>query len=135
VGSRKDEVNAAIARSRRQLEKSHVSVTMRLKDDKIFVDLGDAPETLKERKGKLWLAIVEQKIRVLIKRGENHGQRVTYFNVVRALKPIGGWNGKAVTLQFNKSDFLMKDSDGCAIILQQGNTGPIIGAAELKSLL
>lgn len=135
VGSRAYEVDTAINKSRRELAKRLVPVSMRLKDKKIIIQLGSAPEALEVRKGKLWLAVIEQKINVSIERGENHGKQITYSNVVRSLKPIGEWSGKSTTLQFDKSDFMVKGSDGCTILLQQGNSGPIIGAAELKSWL
>jgi len=83
----------------------------------------------------LWMAVTEHKIPVSIKKGENHGRQITYYNVVRTLKSIGKWQGKSATLKFPKSEFMVKGSDGCTVLLQQGKSGPIIGAAEIKSWL
>ncbi|MGI9378635.1 MAG: DUF1223 domain-containing protein [Methyloligellaceae bacterium] len=135
VGSRKGAVNAAIRKVTKQLSNSFVAIKISVKDDKIIVDLGEAPRGLKRHKGTLWMATITNSVPVKIKRGENHGRNITYSNVVKSLKPIGEWNGSNQKLVFNKKDFMGKGADGCTVFLQQGKSGQIIGAAELKSWL
>ncbi|MCP4328928.1 MAG: DUF1223 domain-containing protein [Alphaproteobacteria bacterium] len=63
-----------------------------------------------------------------IKRGENADRSLTYHNVVRSLEPIGRYEGAAVTFT------LPMDSggDGCVIIVQQADLGPVIGAGQVR---
>jgi hypothetical protein len=46
--------------------------------------------------------------------------------------PIGMWNGKPMTVQLERHSFMRPDADRCAVILQQGKAGPIVGAALLR---
>ena len=69
---------------------------------------------------------------VPIERGENQGKTVTYTNVVRELIPIGMWNGTEMTVKLERQSFMRPGTDRCAVLLQQGHAGPIIGAALLK---
>ena len=80
---------------------------------------------------RLWLAVISASVTVPITRGENQGKTVTYNNVVRELMPIGMWNGKPMTVQLERHSFMRPDADRCAVILQQGKAGPIVGAALL----
>jgi len=51
---------------------------------------------------------------------------------VRELIPIGMWNGKAMTVQLERHSFMQPGADRCAVLLQQGHAGPIVGAALLR---
>ena len=73
-----------------------------------------------------------QDVNVPIERGENQGKTITYNNVVRELIPIGMWNGKAMTVQLERHSFMQPGTDRCAVLLQQGHAGPIVGAALLR---
>jgi hypothetical protein len=84
------------------------------------------------KEGTLWLAVIATNVTVPIKRGENEGRTVTYSNVVRELMPIGMWNGKPMTVQLERHSFMRPGADRCAVFLQQGKAGPIVGAALLR---
>jgi hypothetical protein len=60
--------------------------------------------------------------------GENSGQTLTEFNVVRQFKRIAYWDGKAVRLRVPLRSF-PSDADHVAVLIQQANEGPIAGAA------
>jgi hypothetical protein len=51
---------------------------------------------------------------------------------VRELMPIGMWNGKQMTVQLERHSFMRPGADRCAVFLQQGKAGPIVGAALLR---
>ena len=53
-------------------------------------------------------------------------------NVVREMMPIGTWSGKLLSLQLERSSFMQAGTEACAVLLQQGHAGPIIGAAMLR---
>ena len=68
---------------------------------------------------------------VSIKRGENYGREITYYNVVRQMVPIGSWRGEPMDKELPKSD-LMEGYDGCTAILQVNGVGEILGAAQYQ---
>lgn len=100
--------------------------------DKLIVDVGAAQDGTAAQDATLWLAVIAKSVTVPIERGENQGKTVTYSNVVRELIPIGLWNGKAMTVRLERQSFMRPGTDRCAVLLQQGHAGPIVGAALLK---
>jgi hypothetical protein len=77
----------------------------------------------------LWLVKFTPSVEVAIPRGENSGRKISYHNVVRELVAVGQWRGEASTSKLSK-DVLSGCTPGtCAILLQQGGTGSILGAA------
>jgi hypothetical protein len=101
--------------------------------DKLVVEAGAATPGATPKEATLWLAVIAKTVTVPIERGENQGKSITYSNVVRELIPIGMWNGKAMTVQLERHSFMQPGTDRCAVILQQGNAGPIVGAALLRN--
>ena len=57
---------------------------------------------------------------------------MTYYNVVRKLRPIAMWKGKEVTVELPKSEMDQASVSRCAVILQiedgNGLPGAILGA-------
>jgi hypothetical protein len=76
--------------------------------------------------------VIATNVTVPIARGENQGKTITYNNVVRELMPIGMWNGKQMTVQLERHSFIRPGADSCAVFLQQGKAGPIVGGALLR---
>ncbi len=74
-------------------------------------------------------------ITVPIERGENTGRSITYYNVVKKLRPIAMWKGKEMTVELPKSELDKAKVSRCAVILQteigEGLPGPILGAATI----
>lgn len=67
---------------------------------------------------------------VAIGRGENSGRKVTYTNVVRAMREIGEWNGTAQEFSFTE---LRGNDEGYVVLLQKGaleRPGAILAAAK-----
>ena len=79
----------------------------------------------------IWLARFDAKREVAIRRGENGGRSLVYYKVVRELTNIGLWRGEAMEIAFSLGDLAKGGRDGCAIIVQLGGHGAIIGAAEM----
>jgi len=80
----------------------------------------------------LWLAVLADKVSVPVTRGENRGKTLTYYNVVREITPVGMWSGKPMSVQFERTSIARPDTNRCAVLLQEGHGGPIIGAALLE---
>jgi hypothetical protein len=97
------------------------------------IDLEAARDGTAVSEATIWLALIRSKIEVKIKRGENQGKMGAYYNVVREWNPVGMWNGKAATITLAHHAVKQSGADGCAIIVQHGDAGPIVGAALLPT--
>src|SRR5690606_29184624 len=97
-------------------------------NDAVVVSLG-AGEL--EEEASLWLVGFDGEETVTVKRGENHGHRFTYHNVVRLNEKIGAWTGAplAVTLPFE--DFARRAGEAFVVLVQEGETGPILAARRI----
>ncbi len=133
VGSRPYQIEAAIKSTRRRLKNSHVPVKMAVRGDTLVIKAAKAPEGSSLKSATLWLALATKSKSVSIRRGENGGRRITYYHVVRQLTPIGKWSGDDLVVKLPKKHVMTKGSDICTILLQRGEAGPIIGAAEIRN--
>ena len=61
-------------------------------------------------------------------RGENAGRRLTEYNIVRQLRRLGAWDGRASVLRIPVQSF-PADATRVAILLQRLPQGPVIGSA------
>ena len=70
---------------------------------------------------------------VVIERGENNGETITYWNSVTDIQTAGMWHGAAARYELPASEIAKKGAGGCAVLLQSigkdGLPGPILGAA------
>jgi len=112
--------------------RSIVPVRLSESKERLVVETGSGQMGAAAKEATLWLAVIAAHVTVPITRGENQGKTVIYNNVVRDLMPIGMWNGKPMTVQLPRHSFMRPGADRCAAFLQQGNAGPIIGAAMLR---
>ncbi len=135
VGSRQEQIENVIAATVKSRAGQYVPLTIDVSHDAISVGIGDAPPGLKEKKATLWLVLYQNQVKVPIRRGENHGKDITYFNVVREMTPVAMWSGKAIRVDLPKTDLMGQGYDGCALILQLGRGGPILGAARIETWL
>ncbi|MCB1546318.1 MAG: DUF1223 domain-containing protein [Hyphomicrobiaceae bacterium] len=132
VGSDAKAIEKAIAETNRELAASRVDLSIRAAGDKLILAIGKAQPGAPHMEATVWIASVERSVTVEIKRGENRGRSVTYYNVVRRLSPIGMWDGKAMTVKLASRDIMRTANERCIVLLQKGESGPILAAAELK---
>jgi hypothetical protein len=78
----------------------------------------------------VWLAVFDREHTTPVKRGENTGRTLTDYNAVRELRQLGEWSGAATELPLDLDASAMTGK-GCAVIVQAGAVGPILGAALL----
>jgi hypothetical protein len=93
---------------------------------KVAIPAGVAPHA-----ASVYIALFDHAHRTEVKRGENAGNALTEFNIVREWRKIGEWKGAAEEIALN----LEPDSDeydACAIIVQDGDNGLVRGAASFK---
>ncbi len=96
-------------------------------DGKLVVHVGDAPA---HEPATVWLVGIDRERTTSVTRGENGGQTLKEYQIVRSFKEIGTWRGQALDLTVAGSEAA---GDGnVAVLIQLGGTGRIIGAAALK---
>ena len=135
VGSRREQIENVISTTAKQRMALYVPLSIDVGEDAISVGIGDAPPALETKKATLWLVLYQNRVKVPIRRGENHGKSITYYNVVREMTPVAMWNGKAIRVDLPRTDLMGQGYDGCALILQRGRGGPILGAARINNQL
>ena len=78
------------------------------------------------KKSSIWMFEIDSEHTTPVGRGENSGRTLTNTNVVRSMQKIGEWDGEAVDITTQLASG--SERDGVAIIVQEGNTGPVLGA-------
>lgn len=135
VGSKEAEVRTALKSAR--AAKVDVPVSLRREGGQLIVALGDAADgaadTATAAPATVWLVHLRRHAAVTVEKGENAGRRLEYAHVARAIRKIGEWQGAAQTITIPETDLWVKGSDGCAVIVQEGAVGPVLGAAQLYS--
>lgn len=127
VGSIKSKVDRALNRSADRL--SGYRVALDLQNDKANLIIRVGPGKAKPRKpATIYVAAVSPSVTVRIKRGENHGRKITYHNVVRRMIPVGMWSGEATTIRLRRQDVLSGGGKRSAVIVQSANAGAILAA-------
>ena len=81
------------------------------------------------RNAAVWLALFDARHATEIKRGENGGRTLAYFNVVRAMRRVAEWDGAARAIALDVRAEERRAHAGCAVIVQEGEAGPVLGAA------
>jgi len=133
AGNNPASVAEASATARDRLKDAWVPISVTSEGDTLQVHAGAANGGARYGSGTLWLVLYSGVEEVSIKRGENAGRTIRYHNVVREMSPIGMWHGEAMSVDLPKSDVMGRGYDGCAVLLQAGSAGPIIGAATLPA--
>ena len=128
VGSDRDVIDNAIARSALP-----VPVSMRRGDGTVEIEVMGAPVP-HQWPATIRLVLLTSETEVAIGRGENAGTTIDYYNVVRAMRPVGMWDGDTVKITLPERELMGNGVDACAIIVQEDRPdgpGAIIGAALL----
>jgi hypothetical protein len=128
-GSAGRAIDAAVMLTQSDILASRVPLKFWTDRGSIFIEAGAAPPTAILKEATIWLAVIQSSAEVEITRGENHGRKVTYTNVVREMTPVGTWNGEPIRIQLARSAVMRKELEQVAVLLQHGKAGPIIAAA------
>jgi len=133
-GSSLDKVELAIAKTRKLFAAARVPVSLTADKGRLIVDVAAAPEGAAAKEATVWLAAIAGRVEVPITKGENQGRTAVYTNVVRRLMPIGTWDGTEMIVKLDRHSFMGSGADRCAVLLQRGQGGPIIGAAMIEGI-
>ncbi len=129
VGGDKAVAEAAIAEA-----DLPVPVEMRKGSGTVKIEVGARPLP-GARRTTIRLVLFSSEEKIGITRGENAGSTLQYRNVVRAMRPIGMWDGGAVRITLPENELIGDGVDGCAVIVQEelpNGPGAILGAAKLE---
>ncbi len=98
----------------------------RIEGKKIHITLpqSDTPATL-------WQVDIDHLKEVNIQRGENSGRQITYHNVVRNSERLQSWDGNPTEIVLDMAELEHQGRDGCALLVQKGESGPIIAALQI----
>jgi hypothetical protein len=120
VGSRRDEVGPAIDAAKRH-GRTAASVGITRDGGMLTIDVGGG-----DGNGKVLLVGFDHSHETAIRRGENGGRTLRESNVVRSVREVGDWQGKALHIGEK-----FPDGEDAAVIVQSPD-GRIVGAARLK---
>jgi hypothetical protein len=127
VGSDERKVRGAIADAA-QVTGNGPAIAVAQVGDRFRISLGAAAY---DGQADVWLARFDNRHDTDVARGENRGRVMTNYNVVRDLRRVGGWNGDATQIVMESADLVADHGrDGCAVIVQAANHGPIISVAK-----
>lgn len=131
VGSDRSQIERQIAKTAMAFAAKRVPMRFWRAPGMVIVEIAAENGMGESKQATIWLAPVEDVVEVEIKRGENLGKKLKYYNVVHELTPIGVWTGKAMRIQIAMQPFIKPGNMHYAVLMQEGTTGPIIGAAWL----
>src|SRR3954452_12294539 len=119
VGSRRDEVNAAIDQAKRD-QHTAADVSVRKVGDNVVIRVGSGNGS-----GQVLLIGFDHEHTTRIGRGENGGRTLAEANVVRSIRPVGEWSGKSIQI-----DERLPEGQDVAVVVESPE-GRIVGAARL----
>ncbi|MDE5456777.1 DUF1223 domain-containing protein [Bradyrhizobium sp. CSA112] len=131
IGSDRASIEGAIMNTSKADGVMSVPVTMTLSGKLLNVSV-EASKVPTVARGEVWICSVSKAIPIMIGRGENRGQEVTYYNVVRNLVKVGDWNGSPGSWTIPLENISRDGVDAAVVYVQDGNRekpGPMLGAA------
>lgn len=145
VGSREDEVEAAVDEARKRLrfcisvgEKKPIGpcvVPMTVSrgiDNTLSISVPAAG--IRKYDASIWVFAVRRSATVNVGGGENKGRTLRYTNVVRDVKPVGKWNGTAATTHVTADEIKILPKDDVVVLLQQNKGGRIWAVEYLPAV-
>jgi hypothetical protein len=128
VGSERQTINPLInAAAEDKVQRPHVAVARDL-DRKLSIQVG-AGNT--GEPATVWLIGFDREHATRVLHGENEGQTLLEYQIVRTCAAIATWQGKALDVTVNAGD-VGGDGDVAVLVQLGGGTGRIVGAALLK---
>jgi hypothetical protein len=102
-----------------------VAIALSVRDGRVLIDLTAQANVAAS---DIVLVAYRRQAVSAIGRGENAGRTLTEFNIVRVIRTLGQWDGKAQQFQTGVDSFPADATDVAALVQPVGQ-GHIIGAA------
>jgi hypothetical protein len=132
IGSDRGKIEGAIGETAKAEGVMSVPVSMTLTGRQITVSVAASNKGPAAARGEIWICSVSKAVPISIGRGENRGQKVTYYNVVRNLLKVGDWNGASGSWTVPLENISREGVDAAVVYVQDGSRdkpGPMLGAA------
>ncbi len=127
VGSRVGAVEDAIERAQSR-RGPRIAVAATTAGNGLSVSLKGGPK----QPGEIWLVSYLRREVTRVLRGENHGKVLVNYCIVTDLRRVGDWTGEDKTIQIG--GVRNEERVGCAVLVQAGAGGPILGAASCPAV-
>lgn len=127
IGSRRGELRDALDDAREEQAGIAISIRRLETGGSHVVMIGGGPEA----PAIVTLVALDSTETVDIGAGENSGRSLTYTNIVVDERLIGHWDGDGVSLVLSEADLATEGADRHAIVVRQGEAGPIVAARYL----
>ena len=127
VGSEISKINSKISKTQ-QTQPLPVSIKKKPGGDfEVSIEAIKSPEPV-----EIYLVGFDRSHSTDIRRGENSGRKLYNYNVVRDMRWVGTWSGKAITLPAKMLATTSHKPIDFAVIVQSKKTGKIFGAAKFS---
>lgn len=129
VGSDEREISAALRNH--PSNEPEIALTVKRDGENISVDVGPG-----QGKATVWMLSVESRVEVKIVKGENKGETITYFNVVRSWRNLGAYSGTPIKTSVPIAELRKSGGDAVVVFVQNGaeNSPGVIRNAEMLAL-
>jgi hypothetical protein len=127
VGSDRAALTRAIVRDRGR-DDATLEISFARKGDMVLVRIAGRAHA---DDANIVLFRYTDKERIEIARGENAGNHLSYYNVVRDFRSLGLWRGGSMEIALAADDLAKDGVDGFAVMVQMRHNGPIVGAATM----
>lgn len=77
------------------------------------------------KNAELLMFFIDKKHTTKVTSGENHGKTLTNINVVRGIRKLSDWDGKALNIR------IAKPKHNAILVLQEKNQGKVYGANQI----
>lgn len=125
VGSRRSQVDSAVASFSDTSDQANVSAQV----NGSMVNVSVSPQSAIDGNAIVWLVGYDADVTKKIGGGENRGRSIEYSNVVKEWREAAQWDGVS-PLEFQRPR--PAGDSGFAVIVQQGEVGPILGATQVE---
>ncbi|HZT52044.1 MAG TPA: DUF1223 domain-containing protein [Stellaceae bacterium] len=132
IGSERDKIEALIRAALEAPPRPHPDLALRWRNDgALLVDVG-AGASPPGAPADIWLIGFDEMHHTQVLHGENEGQALTDYDVVRAYRRIGAWPGWSLELVVPAGDVAAL-GDRAAVLVQTAGLGPILTASVAET--
>ena len=132
VGSERGTIDGLIRAAEASPPPRPALTLRRRADGALLVEIG-AGTSPPKAPADIWLIGYDRMHRTQVLRGENRGELLTDYDVVRTYRRIGGWPGWSLELVVPPAELPAAATGGIAVLVQAAGVGPILAAAELST--
>jgi len=129
-GTSLGQIEGLLAEARRQSSKRTTPELTRTADGTLIISLAGA--VFAGGPADVTVFAYDRRHSTPVRGGENEGRMLENFNVVRHFEIVGRWGGAEQHWTVPSDRF--QPEQGIAVLVQQADHGPVLGAAKLESM-